>query len=88
MNKFIRCSGSGGSQMIDWPPDLNPDVEFGGKPYPGAVVCLGCSFGVLIVKGSDHDTVSQSGYEGRAGKVRIHYVTKDRSNMSYKKDGS
>lgn len=53
--------------MLDWFPD---------KDYVGAVVCIGCSFGVLIVKNSDHDAVSESGFKGRAGKVRVHYVTR------------
>lgn len=66
MSDFERCPGSGGLQMLDWFPD---------RDYAGAVVCLHCSFGVLIVKGSAHDATSISGFKGRAGRVRVHYVT-------------
>jgi hypothetical protein len=66
-NDFRKCEGSGGMQMLDWFPD---------KDYAGAVVCIHCSFGVMIVKNSDHNAVSQSGVDGRAGKVRVHYVTR------------
>lgn len=51
--------------MLAWFPD---------NDYPGAVVCIGCSFGVLVVKGSVHDATSQTGYEGMAGKIRAHDV--------------
>lgn len=67
MSDFRKCEGSGGFQMLDWFPD---------KDYAGTVVCIGCSFGVLIVKNSDHNATSKSGFEGRAGKVRVHYVTR------------
>jgi len=67
VSDFQKCEGSGGIQMLDWFPD---------KDYAGAVVCIYCSFGVLIVKGSDRDAVSGSGFHGRAGKVRVHYVTR------------
>lgn len=79
-----KCSGSGGMQMIDWLPDSTISEEFP-KGYPGAVVCIACSYGVLIVRGSDHDAVSQSGFKGRAGKVRVHYVSSDLYDMSYRK---
>lgn len=60
-----RCPGSKGTQMLAWPP---------GPGYAGAVVCLGCSFGVLIIAGTDHPAASQAGYEGTAGTVRVHEV--------------
>lgn len=75
---MTRCPGSGGVQMLDWIP---------GTDFPGAVVCINCSFGVQIVKGSDHAAVSMAGYAGRAGKVRVHYVSQDRERMSYRKSG-
>lgn len=65
-----KCKGSGGSQFIDWAPDPKEN-------YPGAVVCLGCSFGVLVVKGSQHQSVSQAGNPGLFGKVRRHYVVRE-----------
>lgn len=71
--------------MLAWFPDDRPSVELDGKPYPGAVVCIECSGGVLIVRGTAHKATSQTGYEGMAGKVRVHYVSKDRETISYRK---
>lgn len=87
MTEFKRCKGSGELQMLAWFPDSKPSPELDGKPYPGAVVCMSCSFGVMIVRGSDRAATSVSGFEGRAGKVRVHYVTKHRDLMSYRKSG-
>ena len=64
--KWVKCHMSGQSQMLAWAPDKSG--------YPGAVVCLGCSFGVQIRKGSDHPAVSGTGIEWLAGTVRTHYV--------------
>ena len=63
-----KCEGSGGQQMLDWFPDK------GGGLYPGACVCIRCSYGVLVVRGSVHKGVSKSGHEGLAGTLRVHYV--------------
>lgn len=81
-----KCKGSGESQMLAWFPDNKSTEEFP-KGYPGAVVCNGCTFGVLVYKTSVHKAVSMTGVEGLAGKVRTHYVSKDGSQMSYRKDG-
>ena len=62
-----RCEQSGQVQMLAWQPDPKENS-------PGAVVCLGCSYGVLIKKGTDHPATSQAGYEGTAGIVRAHDV--------------
>lgn len=67
-----RCSQSGKVQMLAWLPDDRPSVELDGKPYPGAVVCLGCSKGILVRKGSVHPAISESGFEGFAGTVKVH----------------
>ena len=63
----FKCEGSGGHQMVDWDPDPNAD-------YPGASVCVGCSHGVLLVKGSVRRGVSEAGHEGLAGQLRAHWV--------------
>lgn len=65
--KWERCEQSGKSQMLSWQPDPKAD-------YPGAVVCIGCSFGVMIRKGSDYPATSKTGFEGTAGVVRAHDV--------------
>ena len=76
MNKsWTRCSGSGEIQMLAWMPTEKDN-------YPGAVVCLGCSGGVLVRKGSAHKATSQTGFEGMAGTVRTHYVKGDRIRYS------
>lgn len=62
---FARCPGSGNVQMLSFMPDGD---------YPGAVVCLGCTYGVLVVKRSAHEATSVAGYEGMAGRVRAHDV--------------
>lgn len=74
-----KCEGSGETQMLAWFPE--------DSGYPGAVVCLGCSYGVLIRKGSAHKAVSETGFEGMAGVVRIHYVNKNKTKMSYREEG-
>lgn len=61
--------------MLDWRPDGD---------YPGAVVCLGCSHGVLIRKGTAHDAVSMTGFEGMAGTVRVHYVNEKTESFRYR----
>lgn len=50
--------------MLAWFPDDDG--------YPGAVVCLGCSGGILVRKGSVHSATSLTGVEGFAGTVRVH----------------
>lgn len=65
MGKWKRCPQSGQEQMLAWGPDGD---------YPGAVVCIECSFGVLIWKGTAMEAVSESGHPGLAGKVRAHDV--------------
>lgn len=75
MKKWIRCPQSREVQMLAWMPDE--------KGYPGAVVCIECSFGVLVLKSSAHDAVSMTGFEGMAGTVRTHYTTRDRREMKY-----
>jgi hypothetical protein len=78
-----KCPGSGENQMLCWlPSDSSTD------DYPGAVVCYECSFGVLVVRGSIHDAVSEAGTRGPAGKTRVHYITKSPSSepvMAYRK---
>lgn len=61
----MKCRGSGERQMLSWPPT----TEDG---YPGAVVCLWCSRGVQVRKGSVRDAVSQSGQQGLSGIVKVH----------------
>ena len=87
-----KCEGSGTVQMVDWYPD---DTEaFDGKPYPGASVCIYCSYGVLLIRGSIHKAISGSGREGSAGKLRVHYIkeafvdelqARDITSMAYSK---
>jgi hypothetical protein len=68
--RWRRCPNSGKVQMLAWKPDPKDD-------YPGAVVCLDCSFGVLVNKGSVHPATSMAGNEWLAGKVRAHDVLGD-----------
>ena len=65
--KWKRCPRSGKTQMLAWGPDPKTD-------YPGAVVCIDCSFGVLIKKGTAHEATSMAGNEWLAGTVRAHDV--------------
>ena len=65
--KSKLCPGSGQIQMLSWFPDKDG--------YPGAVVCLKCSKGILVRKGSVHEATSEAGFVGLAGTVRKH--TKD-----------
>ncbi len=66
--------------MLDWFPESDG--------YPGACVCIHCSYGVMIRKGSDHAAVSQSGFEGQAGTLRTHYVNRGEQKMTYTKPAS
>lgn len=78
--RMKRCPGSGETQMLAWLPD--------DKGYPGAVVCLECSGGIMVRKGSTYPATSQSGFEGLAGTVRVHYVDSLRARhprISYRK---
>lgn len=59
----MKCEGSGQEQMLTWPRTDN---------YPGAVVCLYCSKGVQVRKGSVRKATSVSGHEGFSGIVRRH----------------
>jgi hypothetical protein len=61
-----RCPMSNEVEMLAWLPD--------DKGYPGAVVCIGCSFGVLIWPGTHHEATSESGNEFYAGTVEPHDV--------------
>lgn len=70
---IFKCEGSGGSQMVDWDPDLKPTKEFP-KGYPGASVCIHCSYGVLLRRGSVQGAISQAGFRGTAGTLRTHWV--------------
>jgi hypothetical protein len=65
MSDKSRCPGSHGVQMLAWPPTEN-------NAYPGAAVCLHCSKGVPVLRGSVHPAVSESGHEGLAGSLRVH----------------
>jgi hypothetical protein len=64
-----RCERSGINQGLSWPPDPGSD-------YPGAVVCTGCSFGVLAKKGSTWQGEDGFWY----GKPRVHEVKRDERN--------
>lgn len=59
-----KCKGSGKEQMLCWLPEDDG--------YPGAVVCLYCSRGILVRKGSVRKAVSEAGQEGYSGMVRSH----------------
>jgi len=85
MAKFEKCPGSGQAQYLDWMPD--PKVTTMEKrPYPGASVCNGCSYGVLMRAGSVREAPSPDGkYEWMVGALRTHYVTKDQEHMRYRK---
>lgn len=72
---YNKCKGSGKVQMLTWLPDTEED-------YPGAVICLTCSHGVLIRKGTAHKAISESGFEGMAGTVRTHYLNKNNNLLS------
>ena len=71
-----KCKQSGESQMLSWLPDGD---------YPGAVVCIGCSGGILVRKGSVVKAVSQAGFDGFAGVVRTHYFDKKTDTITYRK---
>ncbi len=73
---YVRCRGSGTDQMVDWFPD---------DDYPGASVCIGCSYGVLLRKGSVEPAVSNSGFQGYSGTLRVHYVNHKNMTMTYRK---
>lgn len=63
--RWMKCKGSGNDQVIDWDPT---------DDYPGASVCTGCSFGVLLLKGKYFKSFTGSGHEARFGTLRTHYV--------------
>ena len=73
MSNIKKCPGSGTRQMLSWFPS-ETETDFTGKPYPGAVVCNHCSFGVLVVRGTVRKAVSMTGHEGLAGDIRVHYI--------------
>lgn len=60
-----KCPGSGTVQMLSWLPDKDG--------YPGAAVCIKCSGGVQVLKGSVHEATSESGFEGLAGTLKAHH---------------
>ena len=62
--------------MLAWSPEGD---------YPGAALCIYCSFGVLVKKGSVEEAVSETGVEGFAGVMRTHYVNQRLGTASYKK---
>lgn len=55
-----RCPGSGTTQTLAWFPD-----ESG---YPGAVVCISCSLGIRVLKGSVFQDAEGYFY----GRLRVH----------------
>lgn len=75
--KYSKCGGSGGEQVIDWMPDPESD-------YPGAVVCIDCCYGVMIHRSGVTTGVTVSGREATFGVVRTHYVSRNREHMSYR----
>lgn len=66
MAAWERCERSGVPQMLSWPPDKKAG-------YPGAVVCIGCSFGVMAVAKSVWQGEDGHWY----GKPRAHDVRKE-----------
>ena len=70
---IYKCEGSGGNQMVDWDPSDTPSNEFP-QGYPGASVCIYCSYGVLLRRGTVHKATSQAGFEGTGGTLRTHWV--------------
>lgn len=78
-----KCEGSNTTQMVDWEPSGSD--AFDGKPYPGASVCIHCSHGVLLVRGSIRKATSMTGVKGTAGTLRVHYLKDDL--MAYTKGG-
>lgn len=61
-----KCPGSGERQMLSW----MPTPEDG---YPGAVVCIVCSGGIQVLKGSVREDTSKSGQFGWSGVVKAHH---------------
>jgi hypothetical protein len=61
----MRCGGSGLRQMLAWPP--TPE-----DGYPGAVVCIKCSAGVQVRKGSVRRDTAMNGERGLSGIVKRH----------------
>lgn len=80
----VKCKGSGTYQAVDWNTDNEVTEEFP-KGHPGASVCVYCNYGVLLVRGSISNGVSQLGRRGKFGKLRVHYVDRDLMTMSYKR---
>jgi len=68
MATWVRCEGSGEEQAVDWEPMGD---------YPGASVCIYCSYGVLLRRGTIVEGVSLSGRPGEFGRLRVHYVKWD-----------
>ncbi len=62
----MRCGGSGQRQMLSWPPTPEDD-------YPGAVVCLKCSAGVQVQKGSVRRDTTMNGEACLSGIVKRHH---------------
>lgn len=60
-----KCPASGSIQCLSWFPD--------DRGYPGAVVCIECSMGVQVLKGS----VTLDDKEFSWGTVKVHYPRKD-----------
>lgn len=58
----MRCPGSGQVQVLDWPPT---------DTYQGAVVCMECTLGVLVRKGSVVE-VTVKGQVMYTGIVKVH----------------
>lgn len=76
---WVRCEGSGEMQAVDW--TATPD-------YPGASVCINCSYGVLLCRRSIVQGQSVSGWHGDFGRLRVHYVKRDEREpvgMTYSK---
>lgn len=73
MREIKKCEGSQSVQMVDWMPDSKPTEEFP-KGYPGAAICIHCSHGVILQRGTVHEAVSKAGYEGHAGTLRTHWI--------------
>lgn len=68
-SKWIECPGSGERQGLSWLPDASG--------YPGAVVCIYCTYGVLVKR----TTVMSN----ETGIVRRHYINEHEDRMTYRK---
>jgi hypothetical protein len=63
-----RCEGSGDLVDLAWVPD--------DKGYPGAAVCLHCSGGIQVRKGSAKLYTLEDGREVWAGILKVHTFPK------------